>query len=224
MTETAAALHGVAVGRTARARARAATGRRSGGASSASSIRRAARRSRAGADGEICVRGPELLVGYYGRAPRTCFDATASSTPAISDGSTSDGALHFVGRLKDVIKTAGANVAAAEVEAVLLEHPAVAAAHVGRRAGRGARRERRGVRRAEGARRRPTTLLAHCRDAAGELQGAATALGARATTTLPTKGSGKVDKAALRTEAARPHSRRRPPAQIVVERAAVSGT
>src|SRR5262249_21995394 len=41
-----------------------------------------------------------------------------------------DGALHFVGRLKDVIKTAGANVAAAEVEAVLLEHPAVAAAYV----------------------------------------------------------------------------------------------
>jgi fatty-acyl-CoA synthase len=41
-----------------------------------------------------------------------------------------EGFLHFAARLKDVIKTAGVNVAAAEVEEALVRHEAVAAAHV----------------------------------------------------------------------------------------------
>ena len=40
------------------------------------------------------------------------------------------GHLHFATRLKDVIKTAGVNVAAVEVEEALARHPAVKAAHV----------------------------------------------------------------------------------------------
>src|SRR5262249_10483397 len=40
------------------------------------------------------------------------------------------GCLHFASRLKDVIKTAGVNVAASEVEEALARHPAVRAAHV----------------------------------------------------------------------------------------------
>src|SRR5262249_25945763 len=40
------------------------------------------------------------------------------------------GALHFIGRIKEVIKTAGVNVAAAEVEATLQQHPDVKVAHV----------------------------------------------------------------------------------------------
>src|SRR5262249_38516982 len=82
-----------------------------------------------GAEGEICVRGPELLTGYCGEAPGACLDAEGFFHTGDLGRLDADGALHFVGRLKDVIKTAGANVAAAEVEAVLLEHPAVAAAY-----------------------------------------------------------------------------------------------
>src|SRR5262249_17130021 len=40
------------------------------------------------------------------------------------------GCLHFASRLKDVIKTAGVNVAASEVEEALARHPAVRSAHV----------------------------------------------------------------------------------------------
>ena len=38
--------------------------------------------------------------------------------------------IRLVGRIKDVIKTAGVNVAAAEVEAALMQHPGVKVAHV----------------------------------------------------------------------------------------------
>lgn len=68
-------------------------------------------------DGEIVVRGPTvagggpLRTGDLGR-----FDA--------------DGRLHVVGRKADTIISGGENVAPAEVEAVLAEHPAVAEAAV----------------------------------------------------------------------------------------------
>src|SRR5262249_61706941 len=83
-----------------------------------------------GVEGEICVRGPELLVGYWGEPRGACFDADGFFHTGDLGRLDDDGALHFVGRLKDVIKTAGTNVAAAEGEAVLLEHPARAAAPV----------------------------------------------------------------------------------------------
>jgi fatty-acyl-CoA synthase len=43
---------------------------------------------------------------------------------------TADGRLRMVGRLKDVFRVGGENVAPAEVEEVLLGHPAVASAQV----------------------------------------------------------------------------------------------
>jgi acyl-CoA synthetase (AMP-forming)/AMP-acid ligase II len=88
-----------------------------------------------GEDGELWVRGPQLMAGYRGRP-----DATA----AIIDG---DGWLHtgdlghidasgnvfVVDRLKELIKVSGYQVAPAELEALLISHPAVAdAAVVGR--------------------------------------------------------------------------------------------
>src|SRR5262249_4525009 len=80
-------------------------------------------------EGEICVRGPEPLSGYSGEPAGACLDADGFFHTGDLGRIDGDGALPFVGRLKDVIKTAGANVASAEVEAVLLEHTAVAAAH-----------------------------------------------------------------------------------------------
>src|SRR5262249_58155898 len=83
-----------------------------------------------GREGEICVRGPTLLSRYWRHEPAECFDAEGFFHTGDLGRLDDDGALHFIGRLKDVVKTAGVNVAAAEVEAALLEHPAVTAAHV----------------------------------------------------------------------------------------------
>jgi len=80
-------------------------------------------------DGELLVKGPGVLEGYHGNAEAT--DA------ALDDGwlRTGDlvhrgrfGTVTFAGRSKDVIKSGGYSVFAAEVEAALEEHPAVAQA------------------------------------------------------------------------------------------------
>ncbi|TMA95431.1 MAG: acyl--CoA ligase [Deltaproteobacteria bacterium] len=83
-----------------------------------------------GEEGEILVRGPTLMEGYYGVPRATTFDAEGFFRTGDLGFVDPAGFLHFTGRLKDVIKTAGVNVAASEVEAVLRRHPAVQAAHV----------------------------------------------------------------------------------------------
>jgi long-chain acyl-CoA synthetase len=77
--------------------------------------------------GELWVRGPNVMLGYY-REP----DLTAA---ALRDGDwlntgdiarqDSDGALFIVGRTKEVIIRSGFNVYPLEVETVLNAHPAV---------------------------------------------------------------------------------------------------
>jgi fatty-acyl-CoA synthase len=84
----------------------------------------------ANAEGEIVVRGTSLMRTYYRQAPRDCFDGEGYFHTGDCGRLDENGNLHFVGRIKDVIKTAGVNVAAAEVEAVLMSHPAVKVAHV----------------------------------------------------------------------------------------------
>ena len=74
-------------------------------------------------DGEILVRGAD-------RRRRARWPTTAGCTPATSGRSTSAGGCAITGRKADTIVTGGENVAPAEVEAVLLEHPAVADAGV----------------------------------------------------------------------------------------------
>jgi acyl-CoA synthetase (AMP-forming)/AMP-acid ligase II len=81
--------------------------------------------------GEIWVRGPQVMSGYL-------HDAEATSD-AIRDGwlrtgdlayADEDGYFFVVDRLKELIKYKGFPVAPAELEAVLLEHPAVTDAAV----------------------------------------------------------------------------------------------
>lgn len=84
-----------------------------------------------GASGEIIVRSPSILTGYYGRP-----DATAET---IRDGwlHTGDvgrldewGALHYLARAKEMIKTNGMSVFPSEVEALLRLHPAIGSVSV----------------------------------------------------------------------------------------------
>jgi acyl-CoA synthetase (AMP-forming)/AMP-acid ligase II len=88
----------------------------------------------AGEVGELWVRGPNIMKGYY-RAP----DETAAAIDAEGWFNTrdlarfEDGNLFIVGRTKDLIIRFGFNVYPAEVEAVINAHPAVAqSAVVGR--------------------------------------------------------------------------------------------
>jgi len=83
-----------------------------------------------GLPGEICVKGPNVMLGYFNRP-----DATAA---AFRDGwlrtgdvaSRRDGYFTYHDRLKDMIKSGGENVYSAEVEQALYAHPSVAEAAV----------------------------------------------------------------------------------------------
>jgi fatty-acyl-CoA synthase len=83
-------------------------------------------------DGEIQVRGWSIMRGYCNNPEATAKAFTADGWLRTGDlGSlTPDGRLRMTGRLKDVFRVGGENVAPAEVEEVLLAHPAVQTAQV----------------------------------------------------------------------------------------------
>jgi acyl-CoA synthetase (AMP-forming)/AMP-acid ligase II len=84
----------------------------------------------AGSAGEILLRGPSLMRRYLGMTPAECFDREGFFHTGDEGVLLPGGRLDWRGRLKDVIKTAGVNVASAEVEAVLATHPAIHTVHV----------------------------------------------------------------------------------------------
>src|SRR3954470_21484297 len=83
-------------------------------------------------EGEIQVRGWNVMQGYYNNAEANAKAFTEDGWLRTGDLGelTSDGRLRMVGRLKDVFRVGGENVAPAEVEEVLLAHPAVQTAQV----------------------------------------------------------------------------------------------
>ncbi len=80
--------------------------------------------------GEIKVRGDSLMRTYYSCNAADCFDQDRYFHTGDEGRLDKEGSLTFIGRLRDVIKTAGVNVAAAEVECALLEHPQIESAYV----------------------------------------------------------------------------------------------
>lgn len=82
-----------------------------------------------GVEGEICVRGASLMDGIYKRERADTFDPDGWYHTG-DRGSFRDGYLFFTGRITEMIKTDGANVAPAEVEAAVTELPGVRAAYV----------------------------------------------------------------------------------------------
>src|SRR5262249_12483241 len=76
--------------------------------------------------GEICIRGPQIMRGYW--------HAEAETAQVLRDGwyrsgdvgyFDEQGYVYIVDRAKEMIKTSAWSVAPAELEAVLVEHPAV---------------------------------------------------------------------------------------------------
>jgi long-chain acyl-CoA synthetase len=80
-----------------------------------------------GAAGEIIVRGPTVMKGYWNQ-PEATAQALRGGWMHTGDMGTMDGEgfLYVVDRLKDMIITGGENVYSAEVENAIHQHPAVA--------------------------------------------------------------------------------------------------
>ena len=81
--------------------------------------------------GEICVRGPIVMAGYW-QKPELTEETFSSGWLHTGDlaRANAQGYLTIVGRKKDMIITGGLNVYPAEVETVMGEFPGVAAAAV----------------------------------------------------------------------------------------------
>ncbi|HET7721920.1 MAG TPA: AMP-binding protein, partial [Acidimicrobiales bacterium] len=83
-------------------------------------------------DGEVWVRGPQVMKGYLGNDAAT--KATIDDEGWLHTGDighvNAEGHLFVVDRLKELIKYKGFQVPPAEIEALLLSHPAVADAAV----------------------------------------------------------------------------------------------
>lgn len=84
-----------------------------------------------GKTGEIVVRGPSIMAGYYKEPQKTkdCFKGGWHHTGdfGIMD---EEGFIYFVDRKKDMVKSGGENVSTVEVEGEIYNHPNVAEATV----------------------------------------------------------------------------------------------
>ncbi|MBE1535559.1 acyl-CoA synthetase (AMP-forming)/AMP-acid ligase II [Actinomadura algeriensis] len=78
-----------------------------------------------GEPGEICVKGPTLMLGYLGTPLDETLDAEGFFHTGDGGHIDADGRLFWTGRLTDIIKTGGANVSPREVDEALAAHPAV---------------------------------------------------------------------------------------------------
>ncbi len=85
-----------------------------------------------GEEGEVCIRGPQVMKGYLNQPGATAdlIDDQGWLQTGDVGYADEDGALFIVDRLKELIKYKGRQVAPAELEAVLLSHPAIADAAV----------------------------------------------------------------------------------------------
>lgn len=170
-------------------------------------------RDDAGADvapgevGEICVRGPTVMQGYWHNPEAT---AAAFRNGWFRTGDIGridpDGYLHVVDRAKDMIISGGENIYSAEVENVLLQHPAVLeCAVVGVADENWGERVHAIVRPRPGMTVGETALQEHCRAALARYKCPRSV--DVTDEPLPLSGAGKILKAELKRRAGAPRSR-----------------
>jgi long-chain acyl-CoA synthetase len=77
--------------------------------------------------GEICVRGPQVMRGYWNRPDETAKVLSADGWLSTGDigAVDSEGFVRIVDRKKDMVVVSGFKVFPNEIESVLAEHPAV---------------------------------------------------------------------------------------------------
>ena len=82
-----------------------------------------------GTPGEIAVRGPQLMAGYWQRPDETALVMTASGHLRTGDIGVQDesGGLHFVDRKQDLIVVSGLNIYPKEVEDIVARMPGLTA-------------------------------------------------------------------------------------------------
>jgi acyl-CoA synthetase (AMP-forming)/AMP-acid ligase II len=154
-----------------------------------------------GGAGEVVLRGPKVVSGYWNNPEATAAAFTADGWFRTGDIGhlDSDGYLYIDDRKKDMIVSGGENVATSEVERVLYEHPAVLeAAVVGLPDARWGEVPRAFIVVQPGADTGDVTaeaLIAHCR---GRLAGFKTPKEIVFLDALPRTPSGKVLKRELR--------------------------
>ena len=151
--------------------------------------------------GELCVRGSNVMLGYWGRPDATAqaFDDDGWFHTGDVAYQDEDGFLYICDRLKDMVISGGENVYPAEVESVLYQHPAVAEVAV-----IGAPDPKWGERVVAVAALRPgaeLTLDALQAFARGQLAGYKLPRELRVVDALPRNPTGKVLKARLREAA-----------------------
>jgi long-chain acyl-CoA synthetase len=80
-----------------------------------------------GQAGEICIRGPQVMAGYWRRPEETAKVMTPDGYFSTGDIGVMDeqGYVRVVDRKKDMILVSGFNVYPNEVEAVVMSHPGV---------------------------------------------------------------------------------------------------
>ena len=80
-----------------------------------------------GTPGEICIKGPQVMAGYWQRPDETAKVIDANGWLATGDIGVMDdrGFVRIVDRKKDMILVSGFNVYPNEIEAVVVTHPGV---------------------------------------------------------------------------------------------------
>jgi long-chain acyl-CoA synthetase len=80
-----------------------------------------------GSPGELCVRGPQVMRGYWNNPSETAKVLAADGFLATGDIATMDekGYVRIVDRKKDMLLVSGFNVYPNEIEAVVAMHPGV---------------------------------------------------------------------------------------------------
>ena len=84
--------------------------------------------------GELMIKGPIVMMGYFGDDAKTKETLSQDGWLHTGDLGTMDenGCVYIVDRKKDMILTGGYNIYPAEIERVLAAHPAVALSAVGK--------------------------------------------------------------------------------------------
>jgi long-chain acyl-CoA synthetase len=83
-----------------------------------------------GADGEMCITGPSLMLGYYNNPEETANVLRKHDDGKVwlhtgDIGYIDDGFIYFKNRIKRIIITSGYNVYPQQIEQILSMHPLV---------------------------------------------------------------------------------------------------